>query len=132
MKLSKVSFFFLVALFFTVGCTEVECKKRYVTSVTVQALPSGFDLFSDPDLRCDITPSNSNYWSYISNSIDNVSGLPITFSFVSQNILLSKETWSMRLVDEDAIGEDIIYVSELIYFCFYSFFKNNPLTYFSF
>ena len=94
-----------------ISCTKetVEiCKKRYVTSVTIFALPSGFDIVGEPDLRCDIAPLNSSYWSFPSYSVDNVSGLPITISF-EENVLLSKETWSMRLVDIDLIGEDLIY-----------------------
>jgi hypothetical protein len=113
MKRKLILIFPLLAIFIF-ACTEevIECKKRHVDSITIIELPSGFDLIGDPDLRCDLAPSNSNYWSYQSHTVDNVSGLPVTISFVSDDILFSKEQWSMRLVDEDLIGEETIYSAE--------------------
>jgi hypothetical protein len=107
----RIIFGFVAIIFVAAGCKKEvieECKKRYVVSATVIDLPSGFDIFSGPDLRCDLATSASSYWSYPSYSVDNVTGLPITISF-EKNILLSEENWDFRLVDEDPINEDIIY-----------------------
>lgn len=113
--MNRKQYYYLLCLliFGASSCTKTvveTCKKRAVSSVTILELPSGIDIFGDPDLRCDITPSNSNYFTYSSFTVDNVSGLPITISFQT-DILLSKETWQMQLVDEDIAGTDEIYAT---------------------
>ena len=109
----KKQFYYIIFLltFGALSCTKTvveKCKKRAVTTVTILELPSGFDLFGNPDLRCNITPSNSNYYAYSSFTVDNVSGLPITISFQT-DVLLSEETWLMQLVDVDLVGTEEIY-----------------------
>ena len=113
--MNRKRFYYLLCLLIlgASSCTKTvveTCKKRAVSTVTILELPSGFDLFGSPDLRCDITPSNSNDYAYSSITVNNVSELPITISFQTE-ILLSKENWKIQLVDEDLIGTDEIYVT---------------------
>lgn len=86
------------------------CKKRIVKSVTILQLPDGIDTFSNPDLKCNLSPSNSDYYAYSSNTIDNVSSLPITITF-QNDILMSKESWNIQLLDEDLVGIQEIYLT---------------------
>lgn len=98
-----------ILFFFACSKEKIEvCKKRRAISVTIFYLPAGIDVFSQPDLRCDISPSNSDYWAYYSNSVDNISGLPVTIYFPNP-VLFSEEQWSLRLVDEDIGADDEIY-----------------------
>jgi len=112
--LSKIVVVAMITLV-VVSCTKEivvkECPKRHAVSIKVNALPSGIDLFSNPDLRCDISPYASQYWAYYSNSVDNVSGLPVTIYF-PEPVLFSQEEWSLRLVDEDVGADDEIYYSD--------------------
>lgn len=105
----------LLLLLITTSCAKEtvieECKLRKVTTVTIKEMPSGLDLFSNPDLRCDITQQNSSYWSYPSFSADNVSGLPITLSFQTE-VLMSKEMWSVRILDEDIGEADLVFTAD--------------------
>jgi hypothetical protein len=113
-KSTLIRFTLFLSVFIFFACKKevivTDCVKRHAESITVKVLPDGIDLFSNPDLRCDISPLISNYWAYVSNTVDNVSGLPITI-FFPQPILFSEEDWSLRLVDIDAGTDDIIYES---------------------
>lgn len=88
---------------------EQVCKKRYITSVKVlQVENSGsFDLLNGPDLRIYLAAGASSTWSYSSNVSDDVDSYPFTIAFPNR-ILVSNESWDFRMVDVDAIQDELV------------------------